>query len=566
MAGTRLVLIMGGGVSLGTYLAGALTEIFWALRHTNGDLAAPDRRREVRVDVLAGASAGAMSAAIFARALTADTGAIGDLRRAWVEEISIRELLRKGPSGFHPLALFSPAKIDELAQRLITPPADTREWQPFCAPTLRIAFTLTNLGGVRYRIAYANHEDAYFTTRIHSDLIRLELHDPPEPGELDRVWPLIRDAAVASGAFPAAFPPRSLPRDLEDYRPPTVDPSIASPAPMWYVDGGVLDNEPIGVAKDLVERDPEHQQYDYRYILIDPYLDSPLNGLNDRLHEAPASLFAVLGDVAAAVMGQGTAKDWLRANKTNWRLDAHVEFVTRRLRPLVVAARDAGGDVAQTLAAGLREQARAIAAFKRGVNRPTPPTEAEVEAYFAANRERIRNDPRYAAALDGLDVARDAMLDAIFIIESAAGLRDKEPMDLYLIAPRGRDEHPLAGDFLRNFGGFFRQEWREHDFLCGRRDARAVLLHDLRARNGDGTPGEPLFDYPPEDGVDYDPPPLDIGPGDLTAEERRLFHDYLKGRFEPLVAPHLPWYLRPFRGRIANKAAREAMRQLGFPG
>ena len=95
MTSTRLVLIMGGGVSLGTYIAGALTEIFWALRYVNGDRSPRGERKDVQVEVLAGASAGALSAAIFARALTADSSAIAHLQRAWVEEISLQELLRK---------------------------------------------------------------------------------------------------------------------------------------------------------------------------------------------------------------------------------------------------------------------------------------------------------------------------------------------------------------------------------------------------------------------------------------------------------------------------------------
>lgn len=568
MPGTRLVLIMGGGVSLGTYLAGALTEIFWALRHVNGDRSVGPRK-DVQVEVLAGASAGAMSAALFARALTADPQGIRALHQAWVREISIRALLEKGKGGVDPVALFSTGKIDELAGRFITPPADYRDWQPFCAAPLRIGFTLTNLGGVRYRIEYANHAKSFFTTRIHNDSVRFELSDRPgTDGARDVVWNTMRRAAVASGAFPAAFPPRSIERRQAEYSPAAFDPTVPDPVPMWYVDGGVLDNEPIGLAKDLVERNPDHHRLDYRYILIDPYLDTPLHGLNDGRFAGPTSLPGVLTALAGAVIGQSNAKDWLRVNKTNWRLTTHAEFVNRQLRPLFDAVRNGtgDGDAANLLATGLKTQARAIAAFKRGVNKETAPAEAEVDAYLASNLDRIAADPRYAPALEGLGDARDAMLAAIFIVESAAGLRDKEPMDLYLIAPQGDEEHPLAGDFLKNFGGFFREEWREHDFLCGRRDARQVLRRDLLEKNDDGSPGEPIFDYPEEPGVNYDPEPLSLGPEDLTADERKLFRKHLEGRFEPIVAPYVPWYLRPFRGRIVGKAAEMALKKIGFPG
>jgi predicted acylesterase/phospholipase RssA len=551
---------MGGGVSLGTYVAGALTEIFWALRNLPGGGGGGEARAapDIQVEVLAGASAGAVSAALFARALTADPAAIDDLHRAWVREISIDALLGRGDAGFDPLALLSARKIDELAGAMIRAPADYRSWQPFCAAPLRVGLTLSNLGGVRYRLQYANKSDTFFSTRIHSDHFRCAVQNPSEPV----LWERLRAAAVASAAFPAAFPPRELRRATVDYHPALFSPELGPEAPMWYVDGGVFDNEPIGLAKDLVEENPDHQRLDYRYILIDPYLDNARAGVNDALYPGPQTLPGVLGALAGAVIGQSNAKDWVRANKVNWRLAEHVEFITARFRPLLATALAGGTGEAEALGQGIWAQAEGIARFKRGVNRTAPPAEAEVEAYLSANLARIEDDPRYAEALRELTGgARTAMLAAIFIIESASGLRDKEPMDLYLIAPQGSEEHPLAGDFLHNFGGFFREEWREHDFLCGRRDARQVLTRELRDRETEGA----LFDYPEEAGVDYDPAPIRATPADLTPKERRAFYDHLKARLTPLIAPHLPWYARPVRGPIVGKAATAAMTALGFP-
>jgi predicted acylesterase/phospholipase RssA len=550
---------MGGGVSLGTYVAGALTEIYWALRNVSGGGDGPRAQaRDVQVEVLAGASAGAVSAARFARALTADSAAIGDLHRAWVREISIAELLRRDGKGFDPLALFSAKKIDELADSMIRAPADYRDWQPFCATPLRIGVTLSNLGGVRHRLHYANKSAAFFSTRVHADHLRFRIRNPAEP----ELWDTLRAAAVASAAFPAAFPPRLLERRTADYHPAVFGSEIGPLAPMWYVDGGVFDNEPIGLAKDLVEENPDHQRLDYRYILIDPYLDEVRDGVNETLYAGPDTLPGVLGALAGAILGQSNAKDWIRTNKVNWRLAEHLEFITTRLRPLLDAALNGPAGALDSLGQGIREQAAGIAAFKRGVNRPVPPAKAEVDACLHANLTRIDTDPRYAGALHDLTGgAREAMLATLFTIESAAGLRDKEPTDPYLIAPRGAEPNPLAGDFLHNFGGFFREEWREHDFLCGRRDARLVLTEQLRDHETGGRP----CDYPQETSVDYDPAPIQATAADLTPGERRAFHDHLKDRITPLIAPHLPWYARPVRGAIAGKAANAAMKAMGFP-
>jgi len=558
MRDTRLVLIMGGGVSLGTYIAGALTEIFWALqnqaqRGRTGNVA------PVRIEVLSGASAGAISAALFARALTTAPAAIADLHRIWVREISIESLLGAEEEGYDPRALLSAREIDRLAAETFYRPADYREWQPFCTSPLRIGITLSNLGGVRFRLDYANEIDTYFSTRIHADHITFELDESePEAG----VWQRIGDAAVASAAFPGAFPPRSIRRRVIDYFPAVFAPELGPEVPMWYVDGGVFDNEPVGLAKDLVEENPSHQQFDYRYILIDPYLAENRVGVNDEVFSEPSSLTRVLATLAAAVHGQSNAKDWIRANKVNWRLAEQRRFVIERLRPLIELAMADQEGIAAQVASGLEDQARSIAHFKRGVNRPFPPLNDEVESYLRANLQRIEDDPRYAEALEGLgDKAREAMLSMIFIVECAAGLRDKEPMPLYLIAPQGDEPYPLAGDFLFNFGGFFREEWREHDFLCGRRDARAVLLEEIR----DQESGEPLLDYPPQDGVDYDPAPISVTADDLTKEERGRLRKYLRKRVEPLVRPHLPWYIRPLRGPIVRKVADTALHAIGVP-
>lgn len=559
MAGTRLVLIMGGGVSLGTYIAGALTEIHWALRTLYDSTRRPPHHDppDLKIEVLAGSSAGAVSAAAFARTLTGQPDAIADLHRAWVRELSFAALLARGDTTSpDPTALLSIARIDDLARSMIRPPHDYRDWQPFCAEPLRIGVTLSNLGGVRYRIQYANAHDTFFSTTIHRDQLQLRL-DNPTPPEL---WDALREAAIASAAFPAAFPPRQLARSRQDYEPATFD-GADDTVLMTYVDGGVFDNEPIGLAKRLVELNPEHQRLDYRYILIDPYLDRNRDGLNPSIHTPPTSLPGVLGALARAVLGQSNAKDWIRANKLNWRLAEHETFITRNLRPLVDAARAGSPEVAASLGDEVRRHALQIARFKRGVNLPAPPDGDEVDAYYQANIDRISRDPRYAEALAGLDGgARDAMLATIFIVEAASGLRDKEPMALYLIAPPGNDPDPLAGDFLHNFGGFFREDWREHDFLCGRRDARRVLTSELL----DHETGEPLFDYPAEEGVDYDPAPVEPSVEDIPLDDRAELHRLLEERIEPLIKPHLPWWSRLLTGRISRGLATKALEALGF--
>lgn len=551
----RLVLVMGGGVSLGSYAAGALTEVFYALKET---ARAAGGRAPVQIDVITGASAGAMSAAVFARALTADPNDVQRLHEAWVDRISIDELTKREARGFDPLALLSGAAIERIAKDVLTVPA-RYDWRPFCNDPLRFAFTLTNLGGLTYPLSYSNQPDRFFSTRIHSDHVRFELR--PDAAPDSATWDRIRATAIASGAFPGAFPPRRVARRSNEFAGAVWPGPPDQPDDMWYIDGGVLDNEPLGLAKALVETDPNHVHHDYRYVLIDPYLNAAA-----AKYAGPSTLGGAVGGLARAVLGESTAKDWIRTNKVNWRVGVLEDFVRDHLRPIVDSIVASAGPNGARILKTLNETAASIAGFKVAVNRRATPAGEVGDAFLERDLERIGSDPRYAPATEGLTGdTRRAMLEAIFILENFAGLRHKEQMPLYLIAPGAataapsEDAHPLAGDFLHNFGGFFRRDWREHDFLCGRRDARAVLSSDLRNEND-----QPILDYPAEAGVNYNPAPIRAGPQDLTKEEKEKFRDYFKDRFEPILAPHLKFPASLAKGTIARVLASRTMKQVGI--
>ena len=64
--------------------------------------------------------------------------------------------------------------------------------------------------------------------------------------------------------------------------------------------------------------------------------------------------------LAAAILGQSNAKDWIRTNKVNWRLAEHLEFITTRLRPLLDAALSGPAGGVDALGQGIREQAAGI--------------------------------------------------------------------------------------------------------------------------------------------------------------------------------------------------------------
>ena len=71
------------------------------------------------------------------------------------------------------------------------------------------------------------------------------------------MWGPLLDAAVASGAFPFAFRAQDIKRQREaNTRTPTLEgwPARSKEDKTFtYTDGGVLQNQPIGLAKNLID-------------------------------------------------------------------------------------------------------------------------------------------------------------------------------------------------------------------------------------------------------------------------------------------------------------------------
>lgn len=460
---TRLALVLSGGVSLGAYQAGAVAELLWALEHRL-DASAP-----VVLDVVTGASAGAMTAAVLARALMVDRAAAADLHRAWVREISFAQLT-EGPPG---ASFFSDRAIWALARAILlrhpaTAARPAAGPHPAAPATLRVAFALANLNGVRYSLGYAN-TPGRFDTALFADWITFTVR-----AGVPADWQAIARAAIASGAFPFAFPTVRLERRLADYR----HADIYAPDGMrafTYADGGLFNNEPVGLARDLVEAVEDEEPAaaaDRRvYLLVDPFPGAA--AVAPDLGEAPLSARVLADRLLNAVLGEASKRDWIRASRINTRL----RWQDRLLDCLAAVVADAPAPSRAAAAARAADLVAEIATFKgtRAAGETVPPEEAR-RRHLDENLRRLgpllaRDDALYARVRD--DPAAAALfLDLAYALENVAGLRNKVDLDLHLIAPA---PGTLAGDFLGNFGGFFDEAWREHDYRRGRADARQVL-------------------------------------------------------------------------------------------
>jgi len=300
MAKFRLGINMAGAVSAGAYTAGVLDFLTEALEEWEttkaafkaylanpgpGPVPPVAPLHDVQIDVFTGASAGGMCAAIasvmvqqpFQHIETGDEqNTTNTFYESWVNKIDISRLLETNDvAGDGPLlSLLDCTIIDEIAGYALTPSGATVR-RPYIADSLNLFLTLTNARGTPYGLytgaTSAEEFVSYYGDRLQFQVTRGAGGNSPvaptakplpsgQPGQ--GAWPLLQEAAKATGAVPVALASRVLTRDVADYQIPGWEPLSATStkiAPAFpsgigatiqtvNVDGGVTDNTPFELA------------------------------------------------------------------------------------------------------------------------------------------------------------------------------------------------------------------------------------------------------------------------------------------------------------------------------
>jgi predicted acylesterase/phospholipase RssA len=478
MATKYLAITIAGAVSLGAYEAGATYEILDAIRQHNEHPETIAKGDFIRIDVLAGASAGGMTAAILAQKLLfAKSEFVGPdghssspynnpLYNTWVKGIDLRGLLatqdKPLPDGDPAeLSLFSSNLIKRISKSTLAQCDQTgnvplnggnhNAVDP--ARGIQLGLALTNLNGVNYEYKMFGG-DPFRYTDFSDQMLR---HLPVNDRSCAR-WIEVSEAAVACGAFPVAFRTKDLSRKMVDYLPSdTLVPFPTDPYTFVYTDGGVLQNQPLGMAKDLVDKNDHHVNSENRfYLFVSP---SPMEGKQDfSLHEADGNVIKVVKRLFDIYTGQSMFRDWIQAQEVNKQID-------------VLDARAVG--LAQSLATGDIDAATLDRASQQ-ILTLLYATDNSGESEAAA---LARLSVQYAlevASLGASSVNADAFLHAILALEKAAGLGERDRMEIYGIVTK---HGMLAGAGIFAFVGFFDVRYRDHDYDWGRTVAQKLLAN-----------------------------------------------------------------------------------------
>jgi hypothetical protein len=480
----RLAITIAGAVSLGSYEAGVLYELMRAIRTYNE--AAPSDDKKIYVDVITGASAGGMTAAMVSQRLMYDAASLegeftNSLYQAWVERISLMKLVKMRWSEKKWHSLFSSDLIASIGKDMLVSSMRSPGSGPHAAveqidgvpQTLRVGLALTNLNGIDYMIPILGSDEGGFNYTQSVDQMLFEVTADGRANVTQ--WRVMCDAAVGSGAFPVAFCPKAIQRTVDEYgdRLPArqhlwvqgktyVDWTGLSPALFAFSDGGVLQNQPLGIAKNLVDATVADREArlgaaahcddsDRLYVFVTPH------SVKSTAHDLRAPKITIWGELRQLVnvyMRQAMFHDWIIA-----------EGVNQNIKLLDARA----SELAEVIVRGLLDIA-SLAKAASDLNAMLMPNQEQARL----TRLRAQYSVEYNKILAAVDShAADAFVSALATLEAAAHLENRDKMKIVAVIADAQKE--LAGSGLAAFVGFFKKSFRQHDYRVGRAKTRAYL-------------------------------------------------------------------------------------------
>lgn len=270
----RWALALNGGVSLAIWIAGLCDELLRIVNASNGeDGAEPEYvalSREldvtVKIDVLAGTSAGGLNGAFLATALSYGCRDLTLLRTLWMENGAFSALLREPLDTDLPSLLRGDSyfllRIEECLLGLAKEGMGLRVLEP----PLDLRLTATALDG---RMLTIPDGEAALHTIDHRVEFRFSGTDFDFAAESNAPARLAR-AARSTASFPGAFEPSGVPVGLFEHRhAPAIKPEQAT-APIYLVDGGVLANLPADHAVDAIIAQPSRERVERVLGLVVP--------------------------------------------------------------------------------------------------------------------------------------------------------------------------------------------------------------------------------------------------------------------------------------------------------
>ena len=342
---------MAGAVSAGAYTAGAIDYLIealdeWQRRKESNDPSIP--RHQVEISVIGGASAGGMTGVIAAAALQDPIAPVASLGtdimaqqpgnkfyHSWVDLVGddmLGVLLDPGDLGGNGLqSALNSDFIEKVADRAVRVSGEPPVARKYVSNHLKLFVTLSNLEGMDFAVAFrANSKINRYVVNSHNDYACFKLcnnlgdygHDGWIPLNFKSLLnvDMVKDAAMATGAFPVGLKARVLNRDvrymndLEWFHHITRDagnPFKGDTYQTVNVDGGMINNEPFDKVRELLMAETgqcaplefqDYNKFKSTVLMIDPFPSEPSS------FNRSTGLFTILGNTLGAMVNQARIK------------------------------------------------------------------------------------------------------------------------------------------------------------------------------------------------------------------------------------------------------------------
>lgn len=337
----RLALAMRGGVSLAVWIGGAVAELDLFRRSCNAPgpqnafklyadehqqhyrrgecyrgLLRATKYNKVEIDILAGASAGGLNAVLFALAQSCGVLMDDTVRRTWVHDGALWDLLqspgwRRVPAVLQGDGVFFPLvreALRTLAQSASDPMQSASSVPvPPSRLTVELAATLLEDPLSPRRERRARFSFTKTPASLNSAYTTIPSNDADDASKIaiDR----LALAARTTSSFPGAFEPAAI-RSVhgaadgaEQGAPALVNMADAfiygrdggePPEPFQVIDGGIYDNIPIDRAIQAIRRSPGTNPSERRLIYLDPEPPTAAAANTDTARSSAASLIPVV--------------------------------------------------------------------------------------------------------------------------------------------------------------------------------------------------------------------------------------------------------------------------------
>lgn len=334
-------------------------------------------RTRVVVDIISGTSAGGINGIILAKAIATNKPII-DLRELWFREADIVRLAGGRPvylkAAWRFLFKKEPILTGDGWLRQLYEAFDDMDGRDPSSPSpsllpagseLDLLVTSTNYYGSSRVIEVGDPPttaDKYHNQVFHFEFPGKNGEEPAFSGDAGNA--ILSFAARSSASFPVAFPPTNidnllkvipeakaegpdLARKVFGHQlldsgacPPDEDCAKVFVKSLYLVDGGALDNRPLGLAFQRAAYTTPSVPAQRIFLYLEPDPSPPPAGSSAKDKEAPNSWQIIWGAKAAIPSNEPIADDFRRLASHNERVDRLLDLLARNEQQAVLEERD----------------------------------------------------------------------------------------------------------------------------------------------------------------------------------------------------------------------------------